>query len=110
MLRFKSDVRIRIHTAQLAGMLYWASMWSEQCRVDVEINSINDGDTIHQKDSLHGYDLAVDLDTVGDKLDDLRRLFQFLRRVLDPQHDVIFEGDHVHVEWDARRGLAVKTT
>jgi len=110
MLRFKPEVRVRIHTAQLAGALYWASMWSEQSRIDVEINSINDGDTIHQKDSLHGYDLAVDLDTVGDKHDDLVRLWLYLRRVLDPQYDVVNEGDHVHVEWDARRGPAPKVT
>ena len=108
MLRFKPAVRIRIHTAQLAGALYHASMWSEQSRVDVEINSVNDGDTIHQKDSLHGYDLAVDLDTVGDQANDLTRLWMYLRRVLDPQYDVVFEGDHVHVEWDARRGPAPK--
>lgn len=110
MLRFKTGVRIRIHTAQLAGALYHASMWSEQSRVDVEINSVNDGDTIHQQDSLHGYDLAVDLDTVGDQASDLTRLWMYLRRVLDPQYDVVFEGDHVHVEWDARRGKAPAVT
>ena len=110
MLRFKPEVRIRVHTAQLAGALYHASMWAVQSGVEVEVNSINDGDAIHQKDSLHSYDLAVDLDTVGDRSDDLAQLWRYLRRVLDPQYDVVHEGDHVHVEWDARRGAAPKTS
>jgi hypothetical protein len=108
MLRFKPAVRIRMLTPQLVEMLAAAAVWSEQTRVDVEINSINDGDTIHQHDSLHGYDLAADLDTVGDKDADLQLLWRFLRRVMPPQYDVVFETDHVHVEWDARRGPAPK--
>lgn len=104
MLRFKQGVRVRLMTWQLAEMLTAAALWSEQTRIDVEINSINDGDTIHQHDSLHGYDLAVDLDTVGDTTNDLKRLYRYLRRLMPPQFDVVFEGDHVHVEWDARRG------
>lgn len=104
MLRFKPEVRIRTLTPQLAEMLTAAALWSEHVRVDVEINSVNDGDAIHQKDSLHGYDLAVDLDTVGDRRDDLVLLHRFLHRVMPPQYDVVWEQDHVHVEWDARRG------
>lgn len=104
MLRFKPAVRIRQLTPQLVEMLAAAAVWSEQTRVDVEVNSINDGDTIHQNDSLHGYDLAADLDTVGDKPPDLKLLYRYLRRVMPPQFDVVYENDHVHVEWDARRG------
>lgn len=103
MLRFKPGVRVRTFTPQLAEMLAAAALWSEQIKIDVEVNSINDGDTIHMNDSLHGYDLAADLDTVGDAGNDLKRLFRFLRRVLPPQFDVVYENDHVHVEWDARR-------
>jgi hypothetical protein len=106
MLRFKPAVRIRLLTPQLVEMLAAAAIWSEQTRVDVEVNSINDGDTIHQHDSLHGYDLAADLDTVGDKATDLQLLWRYLRRVMPPQYDVVYERDHVHVEWDARRGPA----
>lgn len=104
MIRFKPEVRIRVVTPQLAAILAAAALWSEQTRVDVEVNSINDGDSLHQRDSLHGYDLAADLDTVGDKPEDLRLLNNYLRRVMDPQFDVVYEIDHVHVEWDARRG------
>lgn len=104
MLRFKQAVRIRALTPQLTEMLAAAAVWSEQTRIDVEVNSINDGDTIHQHDSLHGYDLAIDLDTVGDKTPDLKLLYRFLRRVMAPQYDVVFENDHIHVEWDSRRG------
>lgn len=110
MVRFKPEVRIRTMTPQLAEMLAAAAQWSEHTRVDVDVNSINDGDAIHQKDSLHGYDLAVDLDTAGDKATDLQLLWRFLRRVMPPQYDVVYEVDHVHVEWDARRGPAPKLT
>lgn len=106
MLKFKTAVRIRLVTPQLAEMLAAAALWSEQTRIDVEVNSINDGDSIHQRDSLHSYDLAIDLDTVGDNRSELELLWKFLRRVMPPQYDVVWESDHVHVEWDARRGPA----
>lgn len=100
MLRFKPEVRIRTMPPELAAILAAAALWSEQERIDVEINSINDGDTLHRVDSLHGYDLAADLDTAGDKPADLERLYRFMRRVLRPEYDVINEKDHVHVECD----------
>lgn len=103
MLRVKPEVRIGLFTARLGAVLEAASAWSLRSRVDVEVNSVNDGPGVHLATSLHYFDLAVDLDTVGDKLDDVRALAEYLRRWLDPQYDVVFEGTHVHVEWDAHR-------
>jgi hypothetical protein len=104
MLRFKPEVRIGFFQSVLGDVLRQACTWSLKARVDVEVNSINDGQAVHMKDSLHGFDLAIDLDTVGDRRADTEELADYLRRVLHPQYDVVFEGDHVHVEWDARRG------
>lgn len=106
MLRFKPDVRIVYFTPQLAELFTLATVWSFRRRVDVEINSINDSQHTPGLVSLHGFDLAVDFDTVGDTKPDLESLEEFLRMMLPPQYDVVFEGDHLHVEWDARRGPA----
>ncbi len=103
MIRFKPEVRIGIFTERLGDVLYHATLWSLAARLDVEVNSVNDGPGVHQATSLHYFNLAIDLDTVGDKEVDTLALAEWLRRWLHPQYDVVFEGDHVHVEWDARR-------
>lgn len=103
-LRFKPEVRIVDLSARIAGVLELAALWSLRTRVDVEVNSIDDGAFGRLQNTLHGFSLAVDLDTVGDKQDDLEELAEYLRRTLDPQYDVVWEGDHIHVEWDVHRG------
>jgi len=102
-IRFKPDVRIGYLTMQLFTVLHMAAVWSFRARVDVDVNSIEDGAGVHMSGSLHGYGLAIDLDTVGDKPADLESLAAFARVWLDPQFDVVYEGDHLHVEWDAHR-------
>lgn len=106
MLRFKPEVRIGYFTAQLAELFTLATVWSMRRRVDVEINAIDETPELHSATTLHGFGLAVDFDTAGDKETDLVTLEEWFRRMLHPQYDVVFEGDHVHVEWDARRGPA----
>lgn len=103
-LQFKPEVRITYLTPQLANVLQLATLWSLRTRIGVEVNSIDDGQNVHMQTTLHGYSLAVDLDTVGDKQPDTEELAEYMRRVLDPQYDIVWEGDHVHVEWDAHRG------
>jgi hypothetical protein len=103
MMRFKTEVRVRAWSAPLVEVLSQAALWSLIARVDVEVNSIDDGAAVHLATSLHGWSLAVDLDTVGDKPAETEQLADYLRRVLHPQYDLVFEGDHVHVEWDAHR-------
>lgn len=103
MIRFKPEVRIGYIDARLADVLQAACVWSYRVRVDVEVNSIEDGFGVHMTDSLHYVGLAIDLDTVGDKEADTQELAEYLRRVLHPQYDIVFEGSHVHVEYDAHR-------
>lgn len=64
--------------------------------VTLDVNSLNDHR--HMRGSLHFDDRAVDLDTVGDVWSDLVRLDTFLRHYLRDPYEVIFEGDHVHIE------------
>jgi len=107
-VRFKLEVRITYLTEQLADVLQLASLWSLRTRIDVEVNSIDDGAAGRLADTLHGCSLAIDLDTVGDKQPETQQLAEFLRRALDPQYDLVWEGNHVHVEWDAHRPPLLK--
>jgi hypothetical protein len=104
MLQFKGSVRIGCLDGRLGDVLTECCLWSHRSKVDVEVNAIEDG--THMAGSLHGFGLAIDLDTVGDKRADLKLLHEWLRRRLHPQYDVVLEGDHVHVEWDAHRSPA----
>ena len=104
MLRFKPDVRVKYFSAQLDEVLRAATLWSLLERVDVEVNSIDDGPGVHMDGSLHGWSLAIDLDTVGDVPAQTFGLGDYLRRVLPAGYDIVWEGDHVHVEWDPHRG------
>lgn len=108
MLRFKPDVRVGYFDERIADVLRESSLWSYRTRVDIEVNSIEDGAAVHMAGSLHGVGLALDLDTVGDRQSDTEALADWLRRRLPPQYDVLFEANHVHVEWDAHRGPLVK--
>lgn len=101
MIHFKPEVQIRIWNTVLTDVILQASLWSLRSGVNVEVNSIDDGQ--HGVNSLHGSSLAVDLDTDGDKPADLENLYQHLRRAMSSAYDVIHEGDHVHVEWDVKR-------
>ena len=109
MLRFRPEVQIRRLDERLATILREAAYWSETANVDVEINSIDDPAPDRSPATLHGRSLAVDLDTIGDKPADLHALADSLRVWLDPQYDILLESDHVHVEWDARRGPLRRT-
>ena len=74
MIRFKPEVRIGFLDRRLADVLAAACQWSARTRIDVEVNSINDGPSVHMATSLHAYDLAIDLDTVGERnLEELDR-------------------------------------
>lgn len=101
MLRFEPNVRVGFFHSELGRVLEAAAWWSARSRIDVVVNSISDG--THRANSLHYFDLAVDLDTEGDQVGDLRNLHAYLARILDRAYDVLLEGDHVHVEWDVHR-------
>lgn len=101
MLRFKAEVRIGYFDERAGLVLHYASVWSLRTAIDVEINSAND--SAHGAGSLHPLDLGWDLDTAGDKAEDLAKLARFLAAHLPAGYDVVRESDHVHVEFDMRR-------
>ena len=101
MIHFKQEVRIEYFSDEMTRLFRLASVWSLRAGVDVEINSANDGQ--HSSTSLHPWDLAWDLDTDGEKPVDLWDLYQYLIRWLPVPFQVIWEGTHIHVEWDIER-------
>lgn len=102
MLRWKAGVFCHLFRLEVALALHHASAWSEVSGVGVVVNAL--ADSKHSTNSLHAWDLAVDLDTDGDRLSHLAALHGYLARNLPAGYDVVLEGDHVHVEWDAKRG------
>lgn len=105
MLLFQVNVRISYFDHQLAEILKHSSVWSLRTRKDVVVFSIED--LTHSQGSLHPFSLAVDLDVAGNALKDLQDLYAWLRRYMPAGYDVIFEGNHVHVEYDTHRADAL---
>lgn len=103
MIRFKPEVRIEMLTPAIAQMLCVASWWSLRARVDVRINSIDDGAPGRVPYSFHGDSLAIDFGTDDDKPATREQLAAFLARELPAGYDVILESDHVHVQFNSRR-------
>lgn len=109
MLSFKAEVRIVDLSDPLVALLRAAAVWSLRSGVRVEVNSIDDGPGIHKPGTLHGWSLAADLDTDGDRIADTRALGGYLQRVLPAPWDVVIEDDHIHAEWDMHRGALAVT-
>lgn len=101
MLRFKEGVYSHRFPLEIALVLHHAAVWSTLTGIGAVVNAL--ADSQHQANSLHAWDLAVDLDTDGDRLAQLLQLHGYLARNLSGEYDVVLEDDHVHVEWDARR-------
>ena len=62
------------------------------------ITSIVDGE--HKKGSLHPEGLAIDVRTRDMKPGAAEKCVRELQDALGLQYDVLFEGDHIHIEWD----------
>lgn len=101
MVRFKPEVRIFTWCLELHCIFLNASMWSTRTGVGVHISSIDDGK--HGATTLHGLGLAVDMNVDTFEAVQLESLYQYMRKTMPKEYDVIFEVDHVHVEWDAKR-------
>lgn len=101
MIQFRDTVRIGYFGEELAHVLHHASIWSLAAGKNVYVYSV--ADLTHSQGSLHPYSLALDLDVVGNVRDDLEGLYQHLRRFVRAGYDVVFEDNHVHVEFDTHR-------
>ena len=103
MIRFEPNVRIVNFSEQLARIFHLASGWAAIAGIGVVVNSVDDG--THSDLTLHGFSLAADLDTEGDRAEHLPLLHGYLARHLPAPFDVLLEATHVHVEYDTKRKL-----
>lgn len=104
MIRFKPEVRIGYFTDAIGAIVRVASLWSALRNIDVVVNSINDPAPGRVPSSLHGQDLAVDCEPLGNTEADRQQLAEYFRVQLPAGYDVVYETSHVHVECDAHRG------
>jgi hypothetical protein len=101
MIRFAPEVRVHAWTWQLNDLFAAASTWALREQRIVVVTSIDD--SAHGAPTLHGFGLAVDLDTEGSSPRPLDELYVFLARLLPPPWVLVLELDHLHVEWDAQQ-------
>jgi hypothetical protein len=84
-------------------VLFQASIAALEEGFDVYVTSMQD--KTHGPVSLHPFGLAIDLGVAGNVPAQLEKLFSRLARRLPPTYDVVFEGNHVHVEYDPHRAV-----
>jgi len=109
MLRFiglpgAADPYVRIVTFDDKTILLFkeANEWSKIQKIIIDINAVDNG--THSVNTLHGKSLAWDLDTEGDRPEDLKLLSGYLKMRLPPPYEVVLESTHVHIEWDTHLG------
>ena len=67
---------------------------------EIVITSVFDG--VHSKDSLHYSGNAFDLRVWIYQEEEIKKLTSMLKSELGNNFDVVFEGDHIHVEYDQK--------
>lgn len=105
MIKLKSGVTLLGLVPQMNVALQAADALYERYGVDCVITSGNDGR--HSSKSRHYSGMALDLRVrnLPDPEADGRQIASELNEALGIDFDVIFEGDHIHVEWEARRPM-----
>ena len=77
-----------------------ASSFYKDFGYDLVVTSFSDG--IHSPNSLHYSGNAVDLRTRNVREVDMMPIIGGIRRALGSDFDVIFESDHLHIEYQPK--------
>ena len=97
MLRLKDGVRLaNLQPQAVLAITVAVTVWGDE---DLTITSAND--SIHSKTSLHYAGAAFDIRTNGITDPDGKAIL--LEEALGIDYDVIYETDHIHVEYQPRR-------
>lgn len=102
MLRLKPGVDLRLIVPQVVFALNVAERLYAKFDAECVVTSGRDGR--HSDRSLHYLGRAVDLRTRVFTANQAAALRNELADALGPQYDVILESDHIHLEWDPRKG------
>lgn len=105
MIAFGPNVTIVAWNDRLGDYFHTLQDWSSHSGIDPWITSVDNGR--HGERSFHGYSLAVDSSVEGNVRAEIALLYEFLRRHLSPEWEVICESDHVHSEWDIHRKIII---
>lgn len=100
MLRIKHSVKMDGIKPQIALAASIAASVYDQFGCDCVITSITDGK--HMKKSLHYQGEAMDLRTRNVPKDQHIPLVNTLKGALGSEYDVVYEKDHIHVEYDPK--------
>lgn len=99
-------VKIDYFNHRTSLLLETANEWSKFFGRAVTVNAIDNGK--HGKDgtvfTFHGLSMAWDFGIVGSLKPDFESLTNWLRMRLPYEYEVLLESDHIHVEWDTKRG------
>lgn len=103
MLKLKPGVTLGSLQPQIAVALMAAERLYERRGTELVVTSGDDGN--HSSTSLHYAGAAVDLRvrTLPDPDRDGREIARELSEALGRDYDVLFEGDHIHLEYQPRR-------
>ena len=100
-MRYKQGVKLTDLIPQLlAGLLVCQYVYEKLYAVELVVTSIDDSK--HGAGSLHPKGAAADLRTRTLKPEQIPVVLSAIRERLTPEFDIIFEGDHFHIEYDPK--------
>ncbi|KKL05866.1 hypothetical protein LCGC14_2601760 [marine sediment metagenome] len=105
MIRFKRGTKISGIRAELILALLVAEGVYDKYDTDLVVTSVNDGR--HSYTSLHYSGSAADIRTRElPEADSIQAVAEEIRQDLSDEYDVIVESDHIHIEYQPKRGGA----
>ena len=104
-MRLKSDVSVKKLSPQILLAIMIARDMYATYHKNLVVTSISEGirgDKIHSDLSYHYDGYAVDLRTNYFTPTQVSGVVDDLREALTNEYDVVFEGNHIHIEFNAR--------
>ena len=99
-------VKIDYFDFRTGQLLEVVNEWSRRNGKAVTVNAIDNG--THGNNgtafTFHGLSLAWDFGVIGSRKIDFDSLADYLKMRLFLEYEVLVESDHIHVEWDTKRG------
>lgn len=100
MLELKPGVALNLVTGRMAIGARLVECAYDQMGYTCVITSGNDG--VHQDNSKHYVGDALDFRVSIVPQEQHAQLCALIKKKVGSQFDVVYEGDHVHVEWDPK--------